>query len=349
MNFKSFGCADHEHFTIELRPTTKCNYNCYYCTDLHINSNPVRTLDSDHIIKLIESIKNNLNMPVHVYICGGEPTLYSGLNTLVSRISSHMEGLDYITIQTNLSKPLSWIKTFCNDIHKQTTRVKLNCSYHNTQEKNLLSYISRCLYIKSVNMLGVVSLAYNQVVDVMNDYQKMVSMLGDSHCEIVPLINASVDQDNKKGNNSDADIDLINDRYSESELEPTGHFFKKTLQYTDQKNVIHKISRNQMWLTRMNNFKDYSCSISKFKIYVDWDGNCFSCFNYQFSKKPPVFHISMTDRFDDYFSKNECIDCPFTTCFFDLEYLKQSQDKIVETERIDRKYNTHEHRLIKYE
>ena len=39
--------SEQEHFTIDIRPTSKCNYDCYYCTDTfteglpgHCNTNP---------------------------------------------------------------------------------------------------------------------------------------------------------------------------------------------------------------------------------------------------------------------------------------------------------------------
>ena len=35
----------HDTYTIEIRPLTKCNYNCYYCTDNRINSNPIINLN----------------------------------------------------------------------------------------------------------------------------------------------------------------------------------------------------------------------------------------------------------------------------------------------------------------
>ena len=343
MKYEKFGVVDHEHFTIELRPTTKCNYNCYYCTDLHINSNPVYDINQDAIVELVKSAKYNTKKPIHIYICGGEPTLYSKLESLVICLSQELTTPDYITIQTNLSKPLKWLKKFTHALKNNNLKIKLNCSYHNTQETNILGYIGKCLFLKSVSMLGVVSLAFNQRKDVVTDYEKMVEMIGEAYCEIVPLINASVDQDPKKGNNSDHDIDHINNLFKESELEPTGHFFRRTLPYT-LGNVEDTVSRNEMWLTRRNNFMGYKCDVSKNKLYVDWDGNCYSCFNYQFAEKPPLFHISMTDKFDNYFSNISCIDCPFKTCFFDLEYLKTYQDKEIDMLPIDRKFNTNEHR-----
>lgn len=340
MKYKSIGSQNHSHFTLELRPTSKCNYNCYYCTDLHINSNPINKFKADDIIKLIESIKRNLNLPIHIYICGGEPTLYKDLDDLIIQIGKYLSGPDYITIQTNLSKPLKWLSKFTKKLISLPISIKVNCSYHNTQVADIYNYINKCLYLKHVNMLGIISIAYNQRKDVDDNYDKFIKVVGKDYCEVVPLINASVDQDPHKGNNSDSDIDILNAR--EKDKSHYGHFFRPTIPCTTSTGETKAVTRNHLWLTRGNNFHGSKCSVSKYKMYIDWDGRCFSCFNYQFADVPPIFHISMTGKFDDYFSNIKCINCPFTTCFFDIEYEKVSQDIEVPVLLIDRKYNTNE-------
>tara|TARA_Y100000310_G_scaffold318575_1_gene372844 strand:+ start:374 stop:1144 length:771 start_codon:yes stop_codon:yes gene_type:complete len=251
-----------------------------------------------------------------------------------------MTSPDYITVQTNLSKPMIWLKRFCSKIKDGLIDIKINCSYHNTQKVKLYQYVKKCVYLKKQKILGVISAAYNQQIDVKEHYDIMVRLLGEEHCEIVPLINASVDQDPNKGNDSDNDIDIINAKLQD--LEKMGHFFRPTIPCTTHSGERKMITRNHLWLTRENNFHGSKCSVSKYKLYVDWDGRCFSCFNYQYANAPPVFHISMTSKFDDYFSNIKCINCPFTTCFFDIEYEKVAQYIEVSVLPIDRKYNTDE-------
>ena len=41
------------------------------------------------------------------------------------------------------------------------------------------------------------------------------------------------------------------------------------------------------------------------------------------------------------------MDCPFTTCFFDMEYKKTSQQKEVEEVKIDRFFITQKYKLLK--
>ena len=341
---QSLGTDDHNIFTIELRPTTKCNYNCYYCTDLHINSNPVIELNPDDLINLINQIRTNTKLTIHIFICGGEPTMYRNLTHLINCIAPTLHGDDWITIQSNMSKSLEWFKMFVDNIN-DVSRVKINCSYHNTQQDvNITSYLKKCMFLLSTGVLGVVSFGYNQKKDVLLDYKTALKLLPAEHCEIIPLINSSVDQDPQKGNGSDKDIDYIYKTIDRDELKDYGHFFQPKLQYTDDQNETHYISRGELWLERTNNFHGYECSVSKFKIYVDWDGSCYKCFNEQFSSIKPVMNICEHDNVKDYFKNLKCMNCPFTTCFFDLEYLKTKNNKHVEYVRIDRHFNTQEYR-----
>jgi len=340
----SIGTDDHKVFTIELRPTSKCNYNCYYCTDLHINNNPIVNLNPLDLINLINHIRINTSHSIHIFICGGEPTMYRDLTKLINDTTPNLRNGDWITIQTNMHKPLEWFEKFINSIN-DTRFLKINGSYHNTQPGvTITNYLKKCVYLLNAGVLGVVSFGYNQRKDVTSDYKMALKFLPQVHCEIVPLINASVDQDPIKGSDSDKDIDYLYDNVNMDEFKEYGHFFRPCIQYEDEQRNIKYISRSQLWLERSNNFHGYKCSVSKFKIYVDWDGNCYKCFNQQFSNIKPVMHIQDHKSVGEYFKNLKCMDCPFTTCFFDVEYLKIKQDKQVEHVMIDRHFNTHEYR-----
>lgn len=336
----------HDFFMIEIRPTTKCNYNCYYCTDLHINSNPIVDLNTDNINKIIAAVKTHVNKNVHIYFCGGEPTMYPGLADFINKISVLLEGDDYVEIQSNLSRPLKWLKQFHADL-KFPHRFKLSGSYHNTQNVSFPDYIRKCLFLKQVGILNVVSFGYNKQIDVTYEYTKACNIIGQEHCEIVPLILASVDQDPTKGNSTDDEIDYIYEQENMDEYGPRGHFFRKELAYKLKDGTEKDISRGEMWLTRDNNFFGYKCSIPKNKMYIDWDGGCYKCFNQQFSPIPPVFNVNDSSfDCDEYFKKSACMTCPFTTCFFDMEYKKYYQDtpdKLKEV-KINRYYNTVEYK-----
>ena len=99
-NFK--GVDEPTHFTIELRPTTKCNYNCFYCTDLHINENKIVRLNENNLVKIIYSIKKYTKKDIHIFVCGGEPTVYPYLTELLNIVTKNLDKNDFIEIQSNL-------------------------------------------------------------------------------------------------------------------------------------------------------------------------------------------------------------------------------------------------------
>jgi len=328
-----------------LRPTSKCNYNCYYCTDLHINSNPIFNLPIENLLQLIDTAYSKVNMKIHVFICGGEPTLYNEIQTLLKTLMLHMVNIGRITVQTNMSRSVKWFENLCSKLPLHLNNLQINGSYHNTQDGvKITDYIKKCMFLKGNNILGMVSFGYNKHLNVIKDYRRAVKLLGSEHCEITPLINASVDQHPGKGNGSGSDIDHIYKVENMSDLETTGHFFSKTLPYETISGEHKKTSRADMWLTRNNNFISYKCAVSKYKLYVDWDGNCYKCFNEQFSPVKPAFHITQINPMQEYFNDMKCMLCPFTTCFFDLEYEKIKSNEVVEEIKIDRKYNTNEYR-----
>jgi organic radical activating enzyme len=341
-NYNTFGTVNHKYYTIELRPTTKCNYNCYYCTDLHINSNPIINISIEHIQYLITKAKASISKPLHVFICGGEPTMYPGLIDLVNGITEVFTDVDYVTIQTNMSKKLKWFEHFVESI--DTRHVKINGSYHNTQPTcNITDVICKCILLRSHNVLGVVSFGYNKIKNVKDDYLRAREVVGDQYCEIVPLINNRVDQKpNIEGSGND--IDHLYEVEDMSEFEQYGHFFQHLLKCETRQGDVKFERRSDLWLRRDNNFLGSKCHVSKFKLYVDWDGNCYNCFNKQYTDLVPDANISDKKSIDQYYTKLGCIDCKFTTCFFDLEYKKERQDKQVDEVLLNRKYNTHEYR-----
>ena len=144
----------HDFFMIEIRPTTKCNYDCYYCTDLHINDNPIVNLNTDNINKIVLAVKEHVNNNVHIYFCGGEPTMYPGLAKFINSISQHLTGNDYVEIQSNLARPLKWLDKFYNEL-RYPERFKLSGSYHNTQDVSFPDYIKKCLFLKNKKILVV--------------------------------------------------------------------------------------------------------------------------------------------------------------------------------------------------
>lgn len=341
------GIEEPTHFTVELRPTTKCNYDCFYCTDLHINENKIVPLSEDNMQKMLLSIKKNTGKNIQVFICGGEPTVYPKLTSLMNSITHVMDGSDYVEVQTNLGIKEKKLIKLINELQNKKF-VKISVSYHNTQCINHMEFVKKCLLLKKHKVLNMISYGYNSKKNVLLDYEKGKRILGSEHCEIVPLINSSVDQDPNKGNDTFKEINILNEKEQTNLWGDDGHFFDKQLQYTKTDGEIIETSRNEMWLKRNNNFLGTKCSIPKWKVYVDWNGDVYKCFNQQFAPVKPIFNLNENIDYK-YFKNLQCMDCTFTTCFFDMEYKKEIQEKNVEEVKIDRFFNTQKYKSIKNE
>ena len=343
-NFK--GVDEPTHFTIELRPTTKCNYNCFYCTDLHINENKIVRLNENNLVKIIYSIKKYTKKDIHIFVCGGEPTVYPYLTELLNIVTKNLDKNDFIEIQTNLGMTQNKLTKFIDKIIDKN-KVKISVSYHNTQCNNHMLFVKKCLYLKSKNMLKMISYGYNSKKNVLKDFNNGVKILGKQHCEIVPLINASVDQDINKGNETYKEIDILNELEKVESWKNHSHFFDNQLKYTLKDGTEYNTNRNEMWKKRTNNFLGTKCSIPKWKIYIDWDGGVYKCFNEQFAPIEPAFNLNNNYNFDNYFKNLKCMDCCFTTCFFDMEYEKNKQNKSVKEIKLNRFFNTATYKKMK--
>lgn len=339
-NLKNFkGVDEPTHFTVEIRPTTKCNYNCFYCTDLHINENNIVRISEHNLVEVVNSIRKNTKKDIHVFVCGGEPTVYPYLVEMLNTLGSNLCDNDYIEIQSNLGLSYNKLTKIVNKILPKG-KIKISVSYHNTQCNDHAKFIKKCLYLKKLGMLKMISYGYNSKKNVVNDFKIGKKIIGDEHCEIVPLINASVDQSIENGNGTYKEIDILNDNEHVKAWSEHSHFFDNQLKYTLLDNTEYTTSRNEMWKKRTNNFLGTKCSIPKWKIYIDWNGDVYKCFNEQFSPLKPVFNINSDYDFDNYFKNLKCMDCCFTTCFFDMEYKKEHQNKKVDEVKIKRFYNT---------
>ena len=243
-------------------------------------------------------------------------------------------------IQTHFTK-LQQLISKVND-HRY---FKFSASYHNTQCKSHAGFISKCIWLKSRDLLEIVSYGYNHKKKIKSAYESGVSVLGRKFCELVPFINASVDQNVSSSNGSHTDVDVLHHEENIEDMKDTGHFFNDLLYYIDSDGTRVDISLYEMWRTRQNNFLGMSCSVSKWKVYIDWDGGVYRCFNEQFSPIKPIFNVnSIGNNYSEYFKTLKCIDCVFTTCFFDLEYKKTSTETHVDEVKISRYYNTSAYR-----
>jgi organic radical activating enzyme len=324
-NIKSIrGINSLDHFSIEIQSTTRCNYKCHYCTDLRINENYNVIFNKENVKNLLLSIKKIFNKKIHIFIYGGEPTLYPDLLNLINSITEVLENEDVIYIASNLSISEKRLIEFSNNI-KHKKYVKFSVSYHSTECKDLKKLINKCLYLKQNNLLLDINVMYNSKINSLTTFNLLCLLFGKHMCNIEPLFNSRIDQSIVDNNNSHLEIDYIHDKFNIDQLEKLSKFtYSKNIIYSDYNDNTTYISRGELWHDRKNNFYGMSCEVSKWKLHIDWYGDTYSCFNQQFSNNKPLFNINETGiDYETILKNTKCIVCPFNICFHDIHIKKE--------------------------
>lgn len=311
--------SESDAYIIEIRPTTKCNYNCYYCSDLHNNKNPILEVNTSSICDMIRSVKLILKKRVRVYIYGGEPTLYPHLLDLINKITSVCDDNDLVEIQSNFSRGVDWFKPICKKLQYKKI-VRFSGSYHNTHT-TITKFLKVCLFMKKNWLLNMVTFMYNRKKCVMSDFNLACKLLGHKHCELSPLISSTIDQDESKNNGTSHEIDYMFKSENCDDFYQHSFMFDNNIPYETTKGK-HKTSRAMMWKLRNYNFNGMRCSIKKDKIYIDWNGAAYKCINDLLAGISELFNINDHPDYDEYYNNVTCFECPHTRCFFDMEYEK---------------------------
>ena len=346
MKYKTVG-EDQDVFTIEVRLTSKCNYNCYYCTDLHYNKVPFIKHNSQNMCDLINVAYKLLKKPIYIYIYGGEPTIYPHL---YSYLDALVDGIDCdvditIDIQSNLSLKLDWWKVFCEKYSAINHYLKICGSYHNTQT-SIHDFLSKAILLKKHNMLNVVTFMYNKQKNVLNDFNVAVKFLGIEHCEISPLIDSRVSQPN------DSNIDelsFINENENIDNFKSHSFFFNESISVEEKNGKVKKRSRFDFWLTNDNSFTGCQCSSPLDRLVIDWDGSAFYCESHLFSEETPLFNINDDNDYALYFANLKPTQCIFKKCFFNIESKKMfnANDNYVVLSNMNKYNSTNRHVITK--
>jgi len=328
-------------FTIDFRLTTKCNYSCYYCEDLHDNTNSNYTFNLNNLGKLIQTIKDKYEKKVVLYLFGGEPTLHKDLSNIILSVKDHFEVDDHeILIQSNLSlKPNSLNKLITK--LKDVKNLKFNISYHNTQT-NFMPFYKNCLLLKNNNRLGLITCMYNKEKCVLQDFKKLKTTFND--VDISPLICSRLD------GNVELDVNKTNEElkyFKNAVNDPNnfGYFFDKgiTVKYD---NTNKNKSLYDFWIKKENSFTGYDCFINQDKIYIEHDGGVYKCFYDVFSKIKPIFNLNDNIEYDTVLNK-DCIICPHKYCHFEVENLKINKDRNnITPEKLSKFYSTSTYRKM---
>jgi organic radical activating enzyme len=337
MKYSTVG-EDQDIFTIEVRLTSKCNYNCYYCTDLHYNKVPFVVHNVKHICDAINAAYTVFKKPIYLYIYGGEPTIYPHLNEYLDGLIEYVNcDVDItIDIQSNLSLKVDWWKNFCEKYQKINHYFKICGSYHNTQT-TIHGFLNRALLLKKYNMLNKITFMYNKHKCVMDDFNTAIKLLGLEHCEISPLIDSRVSQ--PKDSNID-ELEYINNKENINSLKSHSFFFNECIPVQQKNGSLLKKSRFDFWINNDNVFTGCKCYTPLDRLVIDWDGSAFYCESHLFSESNPIFNINNKNDYLTYFKDVKPTTCAFKKCFFNIESKKIDNDvKHINISNMD-KYNS---------
>jgi sulfatase maturation enzyme AslB (radical SAM superfamily) len=313
------------YFHLDFRITSKCNYNCYYCTDLHCNSNSIVLFNLDKLADLILTLIEKGKI-LHVFIYGGEPTLHPQLFDIVDLFGELMQGKGILEIQSNYSNSKNYLETLSR-IGCSYPVFKLSGSYH--AHVSFKDFLEKTFIARKYNCLGMITFMYNSKIPVLDKFSIARKILGKQHTEISPLISSSVTEDpTESETNPFYEIEHLYKNEDISVLEDFSYIFRKEVLYSTTDGSF-KTSQGEIWLNRCNSFSNMICNVALERLIIDWDGNTYRCFNNMFSslggRTFPLFNLnSLTrKRLEEYVTKDmHPITCAYRKCFFELEHLK---------------------------
>lgn len=299
-------------FEVEYRLTEKCNFNCWYCTDLHNNKVKFRTLSNKDLNKLAEFM-NAIESPKIMYLYGGEPTIHPQFIEVVKVLDDCVKEGDWLEIQTNLSLPLSKIKEL-----DDCDGTKWLASYHYGQVKDDKKFLEKVNYIHSLGRLNNVYVMYQKdhrerLLGLYKVLKKMVPT------ELKPLLCGSIKENEDPYDEFEA---YWNDEFVK-EATKNEEGLKKSIRARFEDGSETWTSFLGLWADRQNSFKGMMCDVSRSWMSIEQDGSCYQCFGEIFEEDmKPHYNVFEDDNPKEYIKSLKPMKCPFDMCFCEFAFKK---------------------------
>lgn len=153
---------------IEIRLTERCNFDCWYCSDLHNNEKSNVPFDFQGFEKLLSSIDDP-----SVFIYGGEPTQHPECKKLTDYLADKEIPT---TLQTNASS-----RRILETIDR---RINISASYHS-------SIMKLSKFVRNIKGLNISEIAF--MADAPDEeYYKLKKVFKDK-VQYCPIINDNLD------------------------------------------------------------------------------------------------------------------------------------------------------------
>jgi len=323
-NMVSFGSEDEDLFCLDYRLATKCNYKCWYCTDMHNNKKKNGPFDITKIQRMIKA----LDRDVRFFFYGGEPMIHPNFSEAVCGVIETISDDSILEIQTNLSPKKEKFQKICNEIDnankERSLPVFFLASYHH-EECKFEDFVANCGIANNHGMLDQIAVMYqdHHKDDIIRNLKILRRIFPHVTTELLPTLCGSVKEnadrpyeDIEKFYNCQEAMDLSKDNYS----------FLKRLRVDYADGTHNYTSSGDIWRYRQNTFNGMMCDVGKERIVIDSDGECYRCFNQIFDDNIKAEYNVFLDGDPNNFIKSmRCIECTYEKCFFDFNHTRRKK------------------------
>lgn len=285
--------CDSFDFKVTIKPTLKCNHQCWYCEE-YDNSNHTRLEDMTSIIEHLKLLnKNN----IWIYFYGGEPTINPYWEQLVldcDIIASNIQ------TQSNLSLKLQRLEKFCDTNYR--SKVTISPSYHISKQP-IKEFIYKCSLLEQAGMLApiFVSTEIKRAEQFKKDFQALYDKFGDK----VKV------RYTEYGNDITMEYNYFSPNYSDKEEEYTFLLDNQSISY-------YNVRKNRIF----EQFKYKRCESGSKHLVINPDGTLYNCNDYYEAGILLPYNILSDwnpNKFKSLFVDNIC---RVDTCVDGLEYVK---------------------------